>query len=158
MASHIIWPTTAVVVGDVLHQFSYSYTKFCSYLECRAEWKTTIGYIFQVIPIRDFLLPNCEMQSYTQLRSLKVPASYFKIIQHNKWKATNLKILYFWKYQSSRSDRLISSLLFLYSFSQFPSGFFSYWNAWRFILGMLDNITCTANVPTPPEAPNINIL
>lgn len=43
------------------------------------------------------------------------------ITQHYKWKAINLKLLYFWKYKSPRSGTLISSLLFLYSFSQFPS-------------------------------------
>lgn len=112
---HIIWPATAVVVGDILHQFSYSYTKFCSYLEHRAEWKIMrTAYILQLTPIRDFLHPNCEMWSYTQLPSLKVPTSYFKIIQHNKRKAINLKILYFWKYQSSRSGRLILLLILLY--------------------------------------------
>lgn len=37
--------------------------------------------------------PNCEMWCHTQLPSSKVPASYFKIIQQNQWKAINLKML-----------------------------------------------------------------
>lgn len=119
MASHIIcgrWHSPSVLL--LIHQVLFTFTA--------QRWMKDNENlnIFQVTPIRDFLHPNGEMWSYTQLLSLKVPASYSKIKTQNKQKSINLKILYFWKYQSSWSDRLISSLLFLYSFSQFPSGLF----------------------------------
>jgi len=46
-----------------------------------------IGYVFQVTPIKRFSAPELQNAIFHYLHarlSLKVPASYFKLIHHNK--------------------------------------------------------------------------